>query len=75
MSPFSISLHEFRQIMLHRRLRHPEGEAAIDGDAHRDLVDEAAIDADDRDRAEVAAAMDCLAKHMGTIGPEKGGRP
>src|SRR5690242_16119546 len=55
------SLHQLRQIMLHRSLRHPEGEAAVDGRAHRDLVDEAAIDADDRDGAEIATAMDRLA--------------
>jgi hypothetical protein len=42
------ALEQHRQIMLHRRLRHPEGEAAVDGRAHRNLVDEAAVGADDR---------------------------
>src|SRR4051795_1216860 len=30
-------LHELRQIVLHRRLRHPEGQPAVDRRAHRNL--------------------------------------
>ena len=66
------TLQQLRQIVLDRRLGHPEGQAAIDRRTHRDLVEEAAIDADDRDDAEVAAAMDCLAQHVRPVGAHEG---
>src|SRR5437588_7550908 len=50
------AFHELRQIVLHWRLGHAEGQAAIDGRAHRNFVEIAAIDADQRHRAEIAAA-------------------
>ena len=37
------TLHQQRQIMLDRRLGHAEGQAAVDGRAHRDFVEEAAV--------------------------------
>ena len=63
---------ELRHIVLHGRLGHAKGKAAIDGRAHGDLVQEAAIDADDGDRAEVSAAMDGLAEHVGPVRPHEG---
>ena len=71
--PSSMSFSSLRQVMLHRRLRHAEGQPAVDRRAHRDLVEEAAIDADDRDGAEVAAAMDRLAQHVRPVGAHEGG--
>ena len=70
--PSSISFKKLRQIVLHRRLRHAEGQAAIDRGAHRNLVEEAAIHADDRDGSEVAAAMDRLAQHMRPVRAHEG---
>src|SRR5947209_2991054 len=58
---FFDSLEQRRQIVLHRRLRHAERQPAFDRRAHRDSIDEATIEANDRNRAEVAAAMDRLA--------------
>src|SRR3954464_15582456 len=66
------TLQQFRQIMLHRRLCHAKGEAAIDRRAHRDLVEQAAINADDRYGAEVAATVDRLPKYMGPVGSHEG---
>ena len=54
--------------MLNRRLRHFEGEAPIDRAAHRYLVKHTAVDANDRDRAEVAAALDGLTQDMWPVG-------
>lgn len=73
MSPFSTLRHQLRQVVLHLRLRHPERQASIDRAAHRNLVDEPAIYADDRDHAEVARVMDCLPQHMRADGAEEGG--
>jgi len=56
-----------------RRLRHAEGEAAIDRRAHRDLAQETAIDTDDGHDPEVAAALDRLAQHMRPVGAQHGG--
>lgn len=56
--------------MLHRRLRHPERQAAVDGRAKRSLGNEAAIDADDRNRPEVAAAVNRLTQHVRTVAAE-----
>src|ERR1700710_2608722 len=64
-------LQEFRQIILHRRLRHPEGQATIDGRAHWDFVEKAAIDTNDRNCAEIAAAMNGLPQNMGAVGPHE----
>jgi hypothetical protein len=50
--------------MLHRRLRHFEDQAAIDGRTHGNLVEESAVDADDRDDAEVAATADGLPENL-----------
>src|SRR4051794_24240999 len=66
------SLQQRRQVVLDRCLRHAEGQAPIDRRAHRNLVEEAAIDADDRDSSEVAAAMDSLAQDMRAVGPHEG---
>src|SRR5438270_6925109 len=55
---FFDSLEQGRQIVLHRRLRHTERQPAIDRRAHWDLIEEAAIHADDRNGAEIPAAMD-----------------
>src|SRR6267378_7842137 len=60
---FLDALEQLRQVVLHGSLGHAEGKTAIDGRSHRDVVEEAAVDADDRDGAEVAAAMNRLAQH------------
>jgi hypothetical protein len=54
--------------MLDRGLCHFEGEAAIDSVAHRNFVQHAPVDADDRDCTEVAAALDGLTKDMWAVG-------
>src|SRR5215210_3488107 len=60
------------KVMLDGRLRHTESQATIDCRAHRDFVEEAAIYADDRDGAEVAAAMNRLPQHMRPIRAHEG---
>src|ERR1044072_7083356 len=65
---FLNTLQQLRQIMLDRRLCHAKGEAAIDRRTHRNFVEEAAIDADNRYRAEVTATVDGLPEYMGPIG-------
>ena len=42
------ALEQLGKVMLHWRLRHPEGQAAVDGRPHRNLVEQAAVDTDDR---------------------------
>ena len=54
--------------MLHWRLGHAEGEAAVDGRSHGNLVEQAAVNADDRHGSEVAAAVDRLPQNMRTVG-------
>ena len=54
--------------MLDWRLRHFEGEAAIDRAAHRNLVQHAAVNADDRDRTEISAALNGLAQDVWPVG-------
>jgi hypothetical protein len=44
----------------------------IDGRSHRDVVEEAAVDADDRNGAEVAAAMNRMAQHVRPVGTHEG---
>jgi hypothetical protein len=46
---------------------HAERQSAIDCGAHRDFVEETAIDADDRNHAKVPAALDRLTQHMGSV--------
>src|SRR5438105_3313147 len=58
--------------MLYRRLRHPEGETAVDRRPHRHLVEKTSIDAHNRDDAKVSAAMDRLTKDMRTISAHEG---
>src|SRR5947209_2617696 len=65
-------LHQLWQVMLHRRLSHAEGQPPVHRRAHRDLVEKPAIDANDRDDAEIAAAMDRLAQDMRPVGAHKG---
>ena len=72
MSPFSMRSSSMRQVMLDRRLRHAEREAAVDRRTHRDLVEKPAVNADDRDHAEVAAAMDRLAQHVRSVRSDEG---
>src|SRR3954452_17271019 len=62
------ALQQFRQIVLHRRLCHAEGEAAFDRGPHRALVEEAAVNADDRYGAEVAATVERLPEDMRPVG-------
>ena len=52
------------QIVLDRRLGHAEGEPAVDGRSHRNLVEQSAVNADDRDGSEVTAAVDRLPENM-----------
>ncbi len=63
---------QLRQVALDRRLRHAHGQSAVDGRSERDLVEESAIDADDRDRAEIARAVDCLTQDMRPVGAHEG---
>src|SRR5437879_5564362 len=65
-------LHQLRHVMLNRRLGHSEGEAPIDRAAHRNLVQHAAVDADDRDRTEVAATLNGLAQDVRPVGAHEG---
>src|SRR5262249_41090932 len=60
------------QVMLDWRLRHMECEPPIDGGTHGDLVEVTTIHADDRDRAEVAAAMNGLPDDMRPVGAHEG---
>ena len=53
--------------MLHRGLSHAECQATVDRRPHRDLVEQAAIDPDDRDGTEITTAMDGLAQDVRTV--------
>src|SRR3954464_15324117 len=66
------ALQQFRPTVLHRRLGHAKGGAAVDRGAHRDLVEEAAVNADDRYGAEVAATVDRLPEDMRPVGAHEG---
>src|SRR5215218_5104931 len=55
------------QVMLHRRLRHPKCQPAIDRRTHRDFVNKAAVNANDGHDAKISAAMDRLTKHVRPI--------
>lgn len=66
------ALHKLRHVMLDGGLGHPEGEAAINGAAHRNLVQIPAIDADDRNRAEISAALDRLSKNVRPVRSHEG---
>src|SRR3954451_15585333 len=65
------ALQQLRQVVLDRRLRHPERQSSIDGRTHRNLVEETTIDANDGDGTKVAAAMNRLTQDMRTIRPHK----
>ena len=65
-------LQKLGQIVLYRRLSHPERQTAIDCRSHRNFIEETAIDAHDRDRAEVAAAMDRLPQDMWPVRAHEG---
>jgi hypothetical protein len=69
---FFDALHELGQVVLNRGLGHAKGQATIDCAAHRDVVKHASINADDRDSAEVAAALDRLPQNMWAIGAHEG---
>ena len=64
-------LKELRQVALDGCLRHPEGQSAVDRGAHGDGVEIAAVHADDRDDAEVTAALDRLSQNLGRSVPRK----
>ena len=51
-------------------LSHAAGQALVEGGAERELVDEAAVDAGDRDRAELAAGKDRGAQGDRAVGLE-----
>lgn len=51
----------------HVRLCHAEGQALVHRLAHRDLVDETGVDADDGDDARRAADVDHLAQHVRAV--------
>ena len=70
-SPFSIRSKKLGQVVLDGRLSHAERQSAIDRRAHRDLVEIAAVHADDRDDTEVAAALDRLSQHVRAIRSEE----
>ena len=53
--------------MLNRCLRHAERKAAVDRRAHRNFIEESTIDANNRNGAEVAAAMNGLPQDMRPI--------
>ena len=57
-------LEEDRQIVLHRRLRHAEGETTVHRRAHRNLVEKAAVYADGGVNLRLSAATDALAVHL-----------
>src|SRR5579859_6916490 len=54
------------------RLAHLEGQTFAKSCAHRELVEEAAVDAGDRDGASLAARLERLAQHVGPIRPQPG---
>jgi hypothetical protein len=60
---FLYALHQNRQITLYRRLSHAKRESAIDRGTYWNFIDEAAIDAHDRDGSEIAAAINRLAQN------------
>src|SRR5690606_38308822 len=63
---------KLRQIALYRRLGHAHGQAPVDGGTEWDFVEKSAIDADDRDRAKVARAVNSLTQHMRSVRAHKG---
>src|SRR5882757_6314457 len=65
-------LKQLRQVMLHRGLGHSEREAAVDRRSHRDLVQQTAVDPDDRNRSEIATAMDGLPQHVRAVCTHEG---
>src|SRR5215211_2033900 len=65
-------LHQLWHVMLNRRLGHSECKAPIDRAPHRNIVQHAAVDADDRDRAEVAATLNGLAQDVRPVGAHEG---
>ena len=68
---FLYALQQNRQIMLYRRLSHAKRESTIDRGTHWNFIDETAIDANDRDGSEIAAAMNRLAQNMRPICAQK----
>ena len=67
-SPCNDPVKQHRQVMLHRRLRHPECQAAINRRSHRYPVDVTAVDADNGNGPEIPATVNRLTQHMGTVG-------
>jgi hypothetical protein len=59
--------------VLNGSLGHAECQPAVDGRSHGNFIDITAIDTDDRNHAEVAAALDGLSEHMRTVGAHEGG--
>src|ERR1700743_3042735 len=64
------TLYQFRQV--HRRLRHPEGKAAINRASKGDLVEQATIDSDDRNGSEIPATMNGLPQHIRAVRAHEG---
>jgi hypothetical protein len=58
--------------MLNWSLRHPKRKAAVDRGAHWNLVQQAAVDADDRDGSKIAATVDCLPQDVRAVRSHEG---
>jgi len=56
--PIFNALEQQRRLALHRRLRHPKCETTIDRRSHWYLVEQPSVDADNRNGAEIAAAVE-----------------
>ena len=61
-------LKQTRKVLVHVGLPHLQRQPLVEGSAHRHLVDESPVDAGNRHRSALAAAVNCLAERAGPVG-------